>query len=198
MLAATGFYSDSRRRPIKSASWCSSDSSVVTVTASGVATGVAVGTATVTASANDPRGSAVSTLRETGLVPVAIAPAAVTTGVGDTERLTATGTFGDGNTQDLAATARWTSSVPAVAGVNLGVVTGLSEGTAPITAADPATGKTSSAAAVTVTTAELVSLAITPPVPASGASWWPAGGRRRSRTSRGLDQSMPPARDPGG
>jgi uncharacterized protein YjdB len=84
--------------------------------------------------------------------------------VGFKVQLTATGTYSDGSTHDVTARVLWSSSNLAAATVSnkqgaKGLVTGVGSGTATITAA--ASG-VSGAAAVSVTTARLASIAVTP------------------------------------
>ena len=104
---------------------------------------------------------------------ISISPTTVTLGPGATVQLTALGTIGHGNhpasTQDITATATWTSSIAGVATVSsTGVVTGVNAGLTTITASIRGFGGiiTSNQAAITVvvpTSAEpLVSLAVNP------------------------------------
>jgi len=71
---------------------------------------------------------------------------------GATVDLTATGTYDDESTEDLTADATWTSSDDEVATVEEGIVTGVAEGTAQITASFD--GVDSDPFDVTVTAAE--------------------------------------------
>ena len=114
--------------------WSSGDTAVATVDTSGLVTAVANGRATVTAlsgEVSDTASIAVSQIAAT----VEITPATRTLAAGDTVRLVATATDGNGHVVEAAAFG-WTSSDTAVASVdNLGLVTGVAEGTATITAA---------------------------------------------------------------
>ena len=123
-------------RPMTDATvaWSSGDTAVATVDTSGLVTAVANGRATVTAlsgEVSDTASIAVSQIAAT----VEITPATRTLAAGDTVRLVATATDGNGHVVEAAAFG-WTSSDTAVASVdNLGLVTGVAEGTATITAA---------------------------------------------------------------
>jgi hypothetical protein len=68
------------------------------------------------------------------LVSLSIKPPAPTFGTGQTQKFTVTGTFSDGSTENLSRGSGWGSSAPAIASVNGDVTTGVSAGTATITA----------------------------------------------------------------
>ena len=86
------------------------------------------------------------------LESITVAPGAASVGVGGTQQFTATGHYAGGSTQDLTATAGWTSSNGSVASVTSGLATGLAVGTANITAS--LGDVTSNAATLTVTAAQ--------------------------------------------
>jgi Bacterial Ig-like domain (group 2) len=74
--------------------------------------------------------------------------------------MAATGTYNDGSTKDLTNKAFWSSSDPTIASVNTtGLVTGVSANTATITAAS---GTVSGSTTVTVSLANIISIAVTP------------------------------------
>jgi len=121
--------------------WSSSDNSVATITAGGLATSVATGTATITASATQN-----PTITGTGQITVTVGciesitlnPAStVTLSVSvsgqNTKPITAEATTCNGAI-DITGTATWTSSNTSVATVNGGVVTAVAQGSASITA----------------------------------------------------------------
>ena len=116
-------------------SWSSSDESVATVDASGRVTGVAEGSVTITASTDGVSGSAeISVFVPAGPVSVGVSPWSGSVAVGATLSLSAEAY--DANGRPVAdAEFSWSSSDESVATVDAeGLVTGVAEGTATITA----------------------------------------------------------------
>jgi uncharacterized protein YjdB len=175
-FVATGTYADGTTRALTgSVTWSSSDAGVATVSNAagtrGVATAASAGTTTITAidPATGITATASLTVTASALVTVTVTPPSAVLPIGSTHALVATGTYADGTHQSLTQTVTWSSSNPAVASVSnaagsRGVVTALSAGTATVNALDPASGQKATAT-VTVTTATLKSLAVTPPDP---------------------------------
>ena len=86
---------------------------------------------------------------------------------GISEQFIATGVYSDGTKQNLTASSTWSSSNPAVATIsNSGVATAVGAGTAKITAT---AGIASLSYTLTVTTAALNYISVTPPAPTVGA-----------------------------
>jgi hypothetical protein len=108
----------------------------------GVATAVSMGSAVVTATdpATGINGTAAVTVTPVALVVMSVAPVTVNILTGQTYQLTATGTMSDSTTIDETSAVNWTSSSPAVYVSSAGILTGVSVGSATITATDPATG----------------------------------------------------------
>jgi uncharacterized protein YjdB len=141
--------------------WTTSSASVATVNSSGVVTGVTAGSATITASSSGKSGTAALTVTAQPAVvtTVTVSPPTVSVAVGATVGLSATVKDAQGNTM-TGQTVTWSSSNTAIAGVNsTGLVTGVSAGSATITAASSGKSGTSS---VTVTSPP------PPPPPPSG------------------------------
>jgi len=127
---------DQLGRPITDATvvWSSGDTTVAMVDTSGLVTAAANGSATVTARAGEASDSASIVVLQTATA-VEITPEINTIATGDTVRLVATASDDNGHVVDDAAF-RWSSSDTAVASVgSLGLVLGVAEGTATITAA---------------------------------------------------------------
>jgi Bacterial Ig-like domain (group 2)/Putative Ig domain/Beta-propeller repeat len=95
------------------------------------------------------------------LQSISVTPASASTGQGQTQQFFATGILSDGTTQDLTASATWTSSLTTVAtiGVNTGLATGAGVGSTNITAMQ--NGVTSNTAVLTVIVV-LNSIAVAP------------------------------------
>ncbi len=158
---ALGVFSNGSVQNISSTvTWSSSNSAIASVSTSGVATGIVPGTATIQATSASLQSSATLVVSSAILTSVAISPSGSSFAVGAAQQLTVTGTFSDGTTQNLNASATWASLANSVATVSTsGVVTGVSSGTAQITAT--VDGNTASTT-VTITQATLVSLYVYP------------------------------------
>jgi len=163
-FTAVGTFDDGSTQLLTSVAWSSSLPGVATVDpASGVAAAVATGTTNVTASSGSVTGSAQLTVTAASLVSLAVTPNPASTAPGTTKQFTATGTFSDSTTQDVTATALWSSSNPGAATINnQGLASGLVNGSSTITAA---VGAVSGTATLNISTAHLVSITITPANP---------------------------------
>ena len=144
-------------------SWESSDAAVATVDVSGLVTAVAEGVATITASSGNASGAAtITVVNVTGpVVSVEVSPSAETIGLGGTLQLTAEG-FNESGHAVAEAEFSWESSAAAVATVDAsGLVTGIADGVAVITASS---GGTSGAATITVVnvTGRVASVVVAP------------------------------------
>ena len=115
-------------------SWSSGDTLVATVDSAGLATATGNGTVAVTAAAGGASGNATVTVEQVPM-RVVVLPAEGTVELGDTLRLSAEAFDGNGHLIAGAEFA-WSSGEVAVAAVDdSGLVTGVGEGTATITAA---------------------------------------------------------------
>ena len=114
--------------------WSSGDTSVATVDASGLVTAVGNGTATITASAGSASGSAVVAVTQSVATVAVTQSVADLTALGATVQLTAEAFDANGHAM-AAAEFSWESSDISVATVDTsGLVTGVAEGVATITA----------------------------------------------------------------
>ena len=128
--------------------WTSSDASIVSVSSTGLATAAHTGSATVTATAGGVSGQSTVTVAAGALANVTVTPSSGSIQQGKTIQLAASFTDVAGNPVP-ATSLSWTSSNTADATVtSAGLVTGMSAGTANVTAT--ANGKSKSAA-ITVT-----------------------------------------------
>ena len=143
--------------------WASSNTSVATVSSSGLVTGKAVGTATITATSEGQNGtSAITVLASTAPVAsVTVSPASTDVFVGGVAQLTATPKDASGNPL-TGRVVTWASNNIGIATVSpTGLVTGVTAGSATITATSEGRNGTS---AITVN-----------PLPTGQCGAWPAG-----------------------
>ncbi len=171
-FTATGTFSDNSLADLTTqVTWGSSNTEIADVSnavgSQGVATTAAVGVATISATQGGITGTTTLEVTPAALTAIAITPTSPSVTVGLDQQLTATGTFSDGSTTDLTTQVTWGSSNEAIAIIGnsseiYGVVTGVSVGTATITAQlDGITGTTP----VNVTAATLQAIDITPTNP---------------------------------
>ncbi|MGO9452235.1 MAG: beta strand repeat-containing protein [Candidatus Binataceae bacterium] len=170
-LTATGVYSDGSTADLTNlASWTSSNTAIATVDSTGLLTGIAEGTATISAQFDGITGTTDATVTTVVLVAIDVSPSDASIAPLSVLRLTATGVFADGSTQDLTQFANWTSDKPPVAWVSnaarrRGRVTGLIPGTANVFANFK--GLSGSAS---ITVSILSSIVITPTNPSIGVN----------------------------
>jgi len=164
-LTATGRYSDGSTQNITDAvNWASVDTSIAGVSATGLVTGADVGSTTVSATDNSTgiSGNTLVTVTTAVLESIAVTPIDPFLPSGETQQLTATGRYSDGSTQDITDAVTWASVNTSIAGVSAtGLVTGADVGSTTVSATDNSTG-ISGNTLVTVTTAVLESIAVTP------------------------------------
>ncbi len=97
------------------------------------------------------------------ITSIAVTPANPSIPSGVDKQFTATGTYVDGTSADITASAIWSSATPVYATVDdSGLATGVTAGTSAITAT---LGSKSGSSILTVTTATLVSIAVSPVEP---------------------------------
>lgn len=140
-FSAKGTYGGGNTQDITdSVVWTSSNSAVATIaTNGGMATGVAPGTATIAATSGPVTSSpATLTVKVTPtLTSIAIQPPAPDVAIGNTQQLSAWGSYNDGTIQNITESVAWSSSVATVATISAdGTATGHFAGTTTITAAD--------------------------------------------------------------
>ena len=165
ILKATGTYSDGSTLDLTStATWSSNSPGIATVYSQGVLTSVATGTSNITASVGSISGATIVTVTPAALVSIAVTPAIPVIPLSSTQPFTATGTYTDGTTQNITDTVQWTSDTTTVAIVSnqtgtQGQATAVGPGTATISAIS---GGVTGSTVLTVATATLVSIAVTP------------------------------------
>ncbi len=163
-LTATGTYTDgSTQNLTNSATWNSSNTSAASVSSTGMVTSNAQGSATITAAYSGISGNASLTVTAPALVSLAVSPSSASIAPNTTIQFAAIGTFTDGSTQNVTASVQWTSGNHSVATINVNGVSGLAMGIAAGTSTITATsGSIYANATLTVTSATLVSIAVTP------------------------------------
>ncbi len=141
--------------------WTSSNTAAATISSTGLTLGLSVGTTTVRASSGTISGSAtLVVISSSVLQSITVTPSVPSISKGQTQQFVATGTYSDGSTQNLTSVVNWSSSQPGVATISsAGLATGMGAGATIIAASS---GTVSGSTTLTVTSAALVSIAITP------------------------------------
>jgi trimeric autotransporter adhesin len=159
-FTAVGTFDDGSTQLLPSATWSSSLTSVASVDVNGMASSISGGIATITATSGVISGTASLTVTAASLVSISVTPAQSTMAVGTTKQFTATGSFSDSSTQDISASAVWSSSTPATATINnTGLVSSVATGSTTVKAS---VGGISGSTGLTVSTAHLVSITVNP------------------------------------
>ncbi|MBV8135742.1 MAG: Ig-like domain-containing protein [Deltaproteobacteria bacterium] len=169
-MAAQGNFNDGSVQDLTTqVSWSSSNSSIAQVSnTSGtmcLVTGVSAGNIQITATFNGVQGSTAVTVTSATLTSITITDPSIAKST--TVQLTATCNFNDDTTEDCTNEVSWSSSDSGIAQVSdtaltKGLVTGIGVGSTSITGTF---GGIQGAAALTVTSATLTSITITPPDP---------------------------------
>jgi len=154
-FTATAILSNSATFPVTGlASWTSSDPTVATVNAGGVAVPVMAGSTTITAAYLGKSGSSSLAVSSATLSSIALTPNPVSLAVAASQQLMASGTYSDASSHDLTFVATWFSSDSSAAVVSnaagsRGLLTALKAGSTDVTAVFA--GVTSASDTVTVT-----------------------------------------------
>jgi uncharacterized protein YjdB len=189
-LSATGIFSDSSTAPLTGVAFTSSDPTIVSIDGNGVATTHLVGSVTITATVGSVSGTGAFTVGPQTLVSVAVTPTTPSIPLGLQQQFIVTGTFTDNSTQQLTTGVTWASSDPTVASVDQnGLATSVAMGSANITAT---VGSLSSSGSLTVTEAQLVSIAVTPnstAVPAGSTQQFTATGTYTDNSTQELSST---------
>lgn len=167
-FTATGTYSDSSTQDLTNGvSWQSSQSAVATVSSAGVASCATLGSTTVSATLTGKVGATTLTVTAAELEQLGVTPGATNLAAGLVLQYVATGVYSDGSVVDVSATAGWASSAPSIATVNsAGVASGVSAGTATVSATLASITATSS---LHITSATLSGIGVTPVTPSLSA-----------------------------
>jgi hypothetical protein len=163
---ATGTYSDGSTKNITSTvAWSSNNHSVATIAASGLAISVAEGNTNITAAVGGITSPAQKlTVTAARLVSIAVTPVNPIIVLGQTQQFIANGTYSDGSIRNITSTATWSSSNHSAATIAAsGLATSVGTGTTHINATSG--GISSPSQTLTVTSAKLLSIAVTPENP---------------------------------
>ena len=164
-FTALGNYSDGSSKDLtRSVTWTSSNTGVVTISASGLAMSKAQGTSRITATSASVSSATTLTVMAATLASIAVTPPNASIAASTTAQFTATGTFTDGSTLNITNLVTWSSSATSLASISnaiptQGLVNGVAPGSVTITATN---GTISGSANLIVTTAVLNSIAVTP------------------------------------
>ena len=163
-FTATGMYSDGSTQNLTDmTSWISSNSAVAAVSSTGLVSGVGTGSSTIQAASGSVTGLAALTVTPAVLSSIAVSPANASIAKGRTQQFTATGMYSDGSSQNVTNSVTWTSSNPAIAAISsAGMASGMAIGNSTIQAA---LGSATGSAILTVTSALLDSITVTPANP---------------------------------
>jgi uncharacterized protein YjdB len=160
-FTAMGMYSDgSTQNLTDKAIWTSSNAAAAVVSYTGLASGVATGSSTIQAAMGSVARSTTLTVTAAVLSSIAVTPANPSISDGTTQQFTVTGSYSDGSTQTLTDSVTWRSSNNSVATIsNTGLASSVGSGNSTIQAA---LGSVTGSATLTVTSATLSSITVTP------------------------------------
>lgn len=166
-MSAVGTFMDGSTRDVSSlVFWSSSNGGVANFISStaGLITASGAGQSTISATLGTITGSTTLNVTTATLVAILVFPSNVTIAPSTKLSLSAYGVFSDSTVQDITGQMMWSSLNPVAASVNGGgTLSGLSQGAATINASAPsALGSIQGTTQVTVTSATLNSVAITP------------------------------------
>lgn len=169
-LSAIATYDDSGTADVSAqAAWSSASPDVAQVDGKGNLIALSAGSCLITAKFAGLSAERLVTIIAPKLQKLIVDPTTLTLPAGGSGQLTAKGTWDDGSTTDLTASAVWEATPPGVVSVSnapgsQGKITGQAPGSAKVTATF---GGITTEAVVTVAAAQLASLAITPPTPSA-------------------------------
>jgi uncharacterized protein YjdB len=168
---AIGHFNDESNRDISSqVTWSSSDPTVATIDANGLAKAISTGTATIQATSSIPptissgsSGTTILTVSSASLSSLSVSPSNPNLPAGVTQQFTATGTYSDGTSFDLTGQVTWSSSAPSAATItSSGLAIALTPGTTTLSAVF---GGASGSTTLTVNSATLSALTVGPANP---------------------------------
>jgi uncharacterized protein YjdB len=160
---ATANFSDGTSGDVSNTvTWTSSDTSIASVSAKGLASGIGWGTARINAQTGNAHASATLSVSNAAanLKSITISPASSSMPVNTSQQFTASGTYNDGSSADLTNLVAWSSYAMGIAKVSAsGMVTALAAGSTNITASLAGVSQTTG---LTVTAPSIASITVTP------------------------------------
>jgi trimeric autotransporter adhesin len=167
-FTATGLYSDGSKQDISSqVTWSSTNAAAAWISNAGLATTAGPGSTMITAKLGKMSGSTSLSVTAATLVVIDLTPTNASLANGLTRRFVATGVYTDNSVHDISASVTWASSVNSVASIsNAPGSNGMTTTTGPGSTMISATlGALSASTTLTVTSATLVSIEVTPTNP---------------------------------
>ncbi|MCR9388683.1 Ig-like domain-containing protein [Vibrio metoecus] len=162
-LVAVATYSDLTTQDVTSlVAWSSSNTTIATVSTSGLLTAEGVGVTNINASLDGVTSSTTNvTVTDAVITAILVSPSPLSLAKGTTQSLTAEAYYSDTTIQDVTASVSWMSNDTSIATVTaIGLLTAENVGAAEVTAVF--SGITSNTLAVTVTNAIITSIQVTP------------------------------------
>lgn len=167
---ATAVYSDNSVQDVSSlVTWSSSSTNIATISSIGLASTIISGSTTISANFAGLNSSTIltvtnATLSTTVSQPITITPINIKTPIGINQQYSAVGIFSDNSTQDITALVLWTSSSTNIATISNasgshGLAVPVAAGSTTISATY---GTVSTNTSLTVSSATLQSIAVTP------------------------------------
>ncbi|HYA22948.1 MAG TPA: Ig-like domain-containing protein [Terriglobales bacterium] len=110
-MSAVGTYNDGTTQSLSHVFWSSADTSVATISNSGLVTGVSPGSSTITGASGTVSGTATVTVALSNVTGITINPTSATAAQnGGFQNFTASATISGGSPVDITATATWSIS----------------------------------------------------------------------------------------
>lgn len=164
-FSATGIYTDNSKQDLSSSvSWSSSDTTIADISSKGLAQTKKVGGSTITATQSGVSGTASLSVTAATLQSIQVQPTGSNLPAGYYLQYSATGIYSDSSKQDLTKTVTWASSNTSFATIdnssaNKGLAYGVAAGSTNVSAT---LSGVSGSTALTVNTATLTSITVTP------------------------------------
>src|SRR5271166_6629304 len=163
-FTAKGVYTDGSTQDLtNTVTWTSTPSGILSISSSGLAKGKTIGVATVSAKSGSVSGTGALTVSPAVLTSIGVVAALQAMPLGTRQQLNAIGTYTDGSTGDLTASAAWSSESADIVSISpSGLAAANKLGSATVSASF--TG-ISGSAALAVSSATLASISISPANP---------------------------------